>query len=202
MTPTKVAVSGEKPLLISAFSLPGNLFIDEALVVAYSLGRINEIKTTFLLDTGATGIAFIDLAIARHVCKVLQIFFIQLAKPKLIKGFDSKSAPPITHAIYPMLTVQGHIKLLALFLITKLGQHHLILDKPWMQKHGVILDMSCDKLIFWPRHYQHPGSLLAAVNTPVKSHLSTSTHLRTSATMPSAPHVDNPTTSSVAPAEP
>ena len=105
MTHTKAAVGSEKPLLISASSLLGNLFTDGALVVAYSLGRVNEIKTTSLLDIGATSIAFIDLAMARHVCDVLQIFFIQLAKPKPIKGFDSKSAPPITLAIYPTLTV-------------------------------------------------------------------------------------------------
>ena len=171
-------------------------------MVACSLGRMNEIKTTFLLNTGATGITFIDLAIARHVCDVLQISFIQLAKPKPIKGFDSKPAPPITHAIYPTLTVQGHTKLLTSFLITKLGQHPLILDKPWMRKHGVILNISRDKLTFWPRHCQHPGSLPAAVNTPIESHLSTSAHLRTSATMPSAPHVNNPTTNSTALAEP
>ena len=105
MTPTKVAVSGEKPLLIFVSSLLGNLFTDEALVVACSLGRINEIKTTSLLDTGTTGIAFIDLAMARHVCNVLQISFIQLAKPKPIRGFDGKPAPPITYAIYLTLTM-------------------------------------------------------------------------------------------------
>ena len=202
MTPTRVAVGSEKPLLISASSLLGNLFTDEALVVACSLGRMNEIKTTFLLDTGATSIAFIDLEMMRHVCDVLQIFFIQLAKLKLIKGFDSKPAPPITHAIYPTLTVQSYTKSLVLFLITKLGQHLLILGKPWMQKHDVILDMSCDKLAFWPRHCQHPGSELLAVNTPVELHLSTSVHLSTSANMPLAPHVKNPTTSVTAPAEP
>ena len=76
MTLTKVAVGGEEPLLISVSSLPGNLFTDEALVVACNLGRMNEIKTTSLLDTGTTGIAFIDLAMARHVCDVLKISFI------------------------------------------------------------------------------------------------------------------------------
>ena len=171
-------------------------------MVACSLGRMNEIKTTSLLDTGATSIAFIDLAIARHVCDVLQISFIQLAKPKPIRGFDGKPAPPITHVIYLTLIVQGHTKLLALFLIMKLGQHSLILGKPWMQKHGVILDISCDKLTFWPGHCQHPGSLPAAVNTPVESHLSTSTHLKTSATMPLASHMDNLITSSTTLAEP
>ena len=145
-------MGGEKLLLISASSLLGNLFTDEALVIACSLGGMNEIKTTSLLDNGATDIAFIDLAMARQVCDVLQISFIQLAKPKLIRGFNNKPAPPIIHAIYPTLTVQGHIKLLALFLITKLGQHPLIFGKPWMRKHGIILDMSCDKLIFWPGH--------------------------------------------------
>ena len=202
MTPTRVAMGGEKPLLISASSLPSNLLTNKALVVTCSLSKINEIKTTFLLDTRATGIAFIDLEIARHVCNVLQISFIQLAKPKSIKGFDGKPVPPITHAIYPTLTVQGHTKSLAPFLITKLGQHPLILGKPWMRKHGVILDMSCDKLAFWPGHCQHPGSESLAVNTLVESHLSTSVHLSTRANMSLTPHVENPTTSTTAPTEP
>ena len=98
-------MGSEKLLLISASSLPGNLFTDEALVVAYSLSRMNEIKTTFLLDTVATSIAFINLAMARHMCNILQISFIQLAKPKSIRGLDGKPAPPITHVIYPILTV-------------------------------------------------------------------------------------------------
>ena len=76
MTPTKVTVGGEEPFLISASNLPGNLFTDEALVVACSLDRMNEIKITSLLDTGATNIAFIDLAMVRHVCDVLKISFI------------------------------------------------------------------------------------------------------------------------------
>ena len=98
-------------------------------MVACSLSRMNKIKPTSLLDTGATGIAFIDLAMARHVCDVLQISFIQLAKPKPIRKFNGKSASPITHAIYLTLTVQSYTKMLASFLITKLGQHPLILGK-------------------------------------------------------------------------
>ena len=103
-----------------------------------------------LFDTGATGIAFIDVAMARHVCKVLQILFIPLAKPKLVRGFDGRPALDITHAIYFTLTVQGHSELLVPMLVIKLSQHLLILGKPWMQKHGLIIDMSCDKIPFWP----------------------------------------------------
>ena len=53
------------------------------------------------------------------------------------------------------MTVQGHSKLTTPMLITKLGQHKIILGKPWMKKHGVILDMRNDQLIFWPEHCQH-----------------------------------------------
>ena len=76
MTLTKVAVGREKLLLISALSLPGNLFTNKALMVACSLGRMNEIKIIFLLDIRATGIAFIDLKMAHYMCDVLKISFI------------------------------------------------------------------------------------------------------------------------------
>ena len=135
-------------MIISSSSLPGDLFTNEALVIPCILGNISEISTHFLLDTGATRVAFIDEAIARHVCNVLKISILPLAKPKPLKGFDGKPARPITHAIYPTLSVQGHSELLALMLVTSLGQHPIILGEPWMRKHGVILDMSCNKLTF------------------------------------------------------
>lgn len=172
-------------MLISSSSLPGNLFINETFVVLYSLGNKNKIETVILLDTDVTGVAFIDKAMARYVCDVLQIFFIQLAKPKPIKKFDDRPALLITHAIYPTLTVQGHIELLAPMLVTTLGQHLLILEKLWIRKHRVILDMSCNKLAFWSEHCQHLGALLALpakVNTEL--------------------HTTNSTTSTAAPAEP
>ena len=142
-------------MIISLLLLLGDLFTDEALVILCTLGNSSEISTYFLLDIGATGVAFIDKSMARHVCNVLKISFLPLAKPKPLKSFDEKPTRPITHVIYPTLTVQGHSKLLAPMLVTLLGQHLIILGKPWMQKHGVILNMSCDKLTFWPSHCQH-----------------------------------------------
>ena len=158
---------GNKPLIILSSSLPGNLFTDEVLVVLCTLGNDNEISSHSLLDTGATGVAFIDEAMARHVCNVLKISFLPLSKLKPLKGFDKKPARPITHAIYPTLTVQGHSELLAPMLVTLLGQHPIILGKPWMRKHGVILDMSCDKLTFWPGHCQHSGATKVLNELPV-----------------------------------
>ena len=157
MTSAKGAVGGNEPLIISLSSFPGDLFTDEALITPCTLGNNSEIASHSLLDTGATGVAFIDETMARHVCDVLKISILPLAKPKPLNGLDGKPARPITHAIYPTLTVQGHSELLAPMLVTSLGQHPIILGKPWMRKHGVILDMSCDKLTFWPGHCQHSG---------------------------------------------
>ena len=129
-------------------SLSDDLFTKKALIVPCTLENRGEIQTCSLLDTNATGIAFIDKEIARNVCHALKILFIPLAKPKLLKKFNRKLAWPITYAIYPMLTVQSHFELLTPMLVISLGQHFIILGKPWMQKHGAILDMICDKLTF------------------------------------------------------
>ena len=145
----------EKPLLVSSSTLPGDFFAEEALVTSCVLGNNGEIRTTALLDTGATGYSFIDPAMARRVCNELEIEPIQLSKPKAIRGFNGKRAPDVTHAIYPTMTVQDHRETVTPMLITKLGQHQIILGKPWMRKHGVILDMRNDQLSFWPGHCQH-----------------------------------------------
>ena len=147
----------EKPLIILLSLLPNNLFTDEALVVSCKLGNKDEIKTRLLLDIGATGIGFIDKKMAHHVCHVLQILLFSLAKSQLLKSFDGKPAWPIMHVIYLMLTVQSHSELLVFMLVTLLGQHPIILDKLWIQKHNVVSDMSCNKLIFWPDHFKHLG---------------------------------------------
>lgn len=109
--------------------LLGNLFTDKALVILCILRSKKQIQLIFLLDTSAIGIAFIDEAITCTVCKKLEIFFIKLAKSKPFKKFDSRLVIPITHAIYPILTMQNYIKQLALMLMTKLGQYLIILGK-------------------------------------------------------------------------
>ena len=119
----------EELLIVLSFFLPGDLFTEEALVVQCNLSNCGEIQACTLLDTGATGIAFVDKKMACYICKVLQILFIKLAKPKSIKEFNDMPANPITHAIYPTLIVQGHTKLLAPLLVIKLGQHSIILGK-------------------------------------------------------------------------
>ena len=134
----------EKPLIVSLSSLPGNFFAEKTLVILCMLENNGEIRTTALLDTGATGYSFVDPAMARRVCDKLQIKPIRLSKPKAIRGFDGKQAPSITHAIYPTMTVKEHKETTTPMPITKLGQHQIILGKPWMKKHGAVLDIKND----------------------------------------------------------
>lgn len=93
-------------------------------------------------------ISFINFLMACTVCDVLNIESIKLSKPKLIKAFDSQSALNITYAIYFIFTVQEYWKTVASMLITKLNQYLIIFGKLWIKKHGVILNMSCNALIF------------------------------------------------------
>lgn len=72
-----------------SFLLPDDLFADKALVVSCTLSNKSEILTHFLLDTDATGIAFIDKIMACNGCNMLQILF---AKSKQLKKFDGKPA--------------------------------------------------------------------------------------------------------------
>ena len=149
----------EKPLIVSSSTLLGDFFAEEALVTLCTLENKGEIKTTALLDTGATGYSFVDSAMARRVCNKLEIEPIWLSKPKAIRGFDGKQALSVTHAIYPTMTIQDYKEMTTPMLITKLGQHQIILGKPWMKKHGIVLGMRNDRLTFWPGHYEHDVAL-------------------------------------------
>ena len=74
----------DKPLIVSLSSLPGDIFAKKILTILCMLKTSNEIKTTTLLDTGATRYSFIDPSMVRYVCDKMQIEFIRLSKPKAI----------------------------------------------------------------------------------------------------------------------
>ena len=102
-----------------------------------------------LIDTGATGYAFVNKRLVHEICQLLGISPIKLSKPKLVRGYDGQLCKkPITHAIYPNLMLPGHKEYTAPFLIAELGQHAVILGKPWMNRFGVLLDMSNDSILF------------------------------------------------------
>ena len=108
--------------------MPKNLFCESFFTIQCTLE--NKIRATTLADTCATGYGFIDEEFAEIVCQVLEIEPQRLIKSKQIQGFDGRAAKPIIHAIYPTLTVGDHTESLAPLLITKLGNHPMILGQP------------------------------------------------------------------------
>ena len=117
-----------------------------------------------LLDTGATGYSFIDDRAAHILCNHLQISFIPLSRPRLLKAYDGRPAEPITHAIYPTFTVQNLVEHTTPMLVTRLGNHPIILGKPWMNRHGVYLDILLDELVYMPGRTQKLADIAAQLN--------------------------------------
>ena len=143
-TSAEVVSRGEQPLIASSFCLPSDFFAKKALVAQCILGNSSKIKNTAWLDIGATRYLFVNPAMVRRICDKLLIKPIRLSKPKAIQGFNGKQALDVTHAIYSIMTVQRRTELTTPMLITKLGQHQIILGKLWIKNHGVILDMKND----------------------------------------------------------
>jgi len=137
-------------LISSTMSSSDNLFVLKSLTTECVLSS-NEISYSLksLIDTEAADYSFIDELIAQNVCDHLQIESLSLIKLKSIRRFDDHYAKKlITHAIYLNLTVQDHMKRFAFMLITWLSQHQMILEKTWMNKIKITIDMRNNHLQF------------------------------------------------------
>jgi hypothetical protein len=51
------------------------------------------------MDTGVNGYAFMDIFLAVKLAQHFQTHMISLGQPCAVKGYDSKTAVPITHLI-------------------------------------------------------------------------------------------------------
>ncbi len=140
-----------KDVLISSTTSSSNDFFASKSLTTECVLSSNEISYSLksLIDTEAADYLFIDELIAQNVCDHLQIEPLPLIKLKSIRRFDDHYAKKlITHAIYSNLTVQDHMKRFVFILITRLDQHQMILEKTWMNKIKVTIDMKDDHLQF------------------------------------------------------
>ncbi len=137
-------------LISSTMSSSDDLFASKSLTIECVLSS-NEISYSLksLIDIEAADYSFINELIAQNVYDHLQIEFLSLIKLKSIRKFDDHYAKKlITHAIYLNLTVQDHMKRFVSMLITQLNQHQMILEKTWMNKIKMTIDMKDNRLQF------------------------------------------------------
>ncbi len=137
-------------LISSTTSMSDDSFASESLTIECVLSS-NEISYSLksLIDIEAADYSFIDEVIAQIVCDQLQIESLTLIKAKSIREFDDHYAKKlVTHVIYLNLTVQDHTIDTTSMLITRLDQHQMILEKTWMNKINLVIDMQIDSLRF------------------------------------------------------
>ncbi len=137
-------------LISSTMSMSDDSFASESLTIECVLSS-NEISYSLksLIDIKAADYSFINEVIAQIVCDQLQIKLLTLIKMKSIWEFNDHYAKKlIIHVIYLNLTVQNHTIDTAFMLITQLNQHQIILEKTWMNKINLVIDMQIDFLRF------------------------------------------------------
>ena len=167
-------------LISSTMSMLNDSFASESLTIECVLSS-NEISYSLksLIDIEAADYSFIDEVIAQIVCDQLQIELLTLIKAKSIREFDDHYAKKlITHVIYSNLTVQDYMIDTASMLITWLDQHQMILEKTWMNKINLVIDMRIDFL--WFSNFTSSQKLiilLSSNKTITKQKSLTSTHI-------------------------
>ncbi len=161
-------------------SMSDDFFASESLTTECVLSS-NEISYSLksLIDIEAADYSFIDKVTAQIVCNQLQIEFLTLIKAKSIWEFDDHYAKKlIIHVIYLNLTVQDHMIDIASMLITWLNQHQMILEKTWMNKINLVIDMQIDFLRFSNFTLNSKSIVLFTSNKTITKQKSlTSTHI-------------------------
>jgi len=161
-------------------SMSNDSFASESLTTECVLSS-NEISYSLksLIDIEAADYSFIDEVFAQIVCDQLQIKSLTLIKAKSIQEFDDYYAKKlIIHVIYLNLTVQDHTIDTASMLIIQLNQHQMILEKTWMNKIDLVIDMQIDSLQFSNFIFNLKSIVLLTSNKIITKQKSlTSTHI-------------------------
>ncbi len=167
-------------LISSTMSMSNDSFASESLTIECVLSS-NEISYSLksLIDIEAADYSFIDEVIAQIVCNQLQIKSLTLIKAKSIREFNDHYAKKlITHVIYLNLTVQDHTIDITSMLITWLNQHQMILEKTWMNKINLVIDMWINFLRFLNFISSQKSIVLLSSNKTITKQKSlTSTHI-------------------------
>jgi len=109
----------------------------------------NEIRFYALIDSGATGYAFIDKAFAEPY----NFCLIEISEPRRLIVIDGRplSSGAITHMTTIGLSIKTHLEMIPAF-VTTLGGYHLTLGLPLLKHHDVKIDFPSNSLTFESEH--------------------------------------------------
>ena len=121
------------------------LFLVDALLILQN----ESFSLRSLIDSDSVVYTIIHINLVDKVCKELKIQSISLTKEKLIKEYDEKILKKtITHKILLNLIIESHKKLTVSMLIADIDHHKVILEKSWMNKNEILLNMQINIIIF------------------------------------------------------
>ncbi len=121
------------------------LFLVDALLILQN----ESFSFRSLIDNDSAVYMIIHINLVNRVCKELKIQSILLTKEKLIKEYDEKIfKKTITHKILLNLIIKSHKKLTVSMLIADIDHHEVILEKSWMNKNKILLNMWINVIIF------------------------------------------------------
>jgi len=121
------------------------LFLVDALLILQN----KSFSLCSLIDSDSVVYTIIHINLVDKVCKELRIQSISLIKEKLIKEYDEKIfKKTITHKILSNLIIESHKKLTVSMLITDINHHEVILEKSWMNKNEILLNMQINIIVF------------------------------------------------------
>ncbi len=129
--------------------LKENYFEKLFLIDAHLISQKRSFNLHFLIDSDSVVYMIIHFNLVNKVCKKLKIQSISLTKEKLIKDYDEKIFKKIiTHKILLNLIIESHKKLTVSMLIADINHHEVILEKSWMNKNEILLNMQIDVIVF------------------------------------------------------
>ncbi len=126
-----------------------NYFDKLFLVNALLISQNKSFSLRSLINSDSVIYMIIHINLVDRVFKELKIQPISLIKEKLIKEYDEKiSKKTITHKILSNLIIESHKKLTVSMLIADINHHKVILEKSWMNKNEILLNMQINVIIF------------------------------------------------------
>jgi len=121
------------------------LFLVNALLILQN----ESFNLRSLINSDSVIYMIIHINLVDRVCKELKIQSISLTKEKLIKEYDEKIfKKTITHKILLNLIIESYKKLTVSMLIADIDHHEVILEKSWMNKNEILLNMQIDIIVF------------------------------------------------------
>jgi len=140
---------------LSLDDMENSVEADHLVMACTIVDNHKEIRSHALIDSGATGYAFIAKVFAeRH-----NVPLFELKEPRPLMVIDGRpvSSEAITHITKIGLSINNHHEMIPAFFVTTLGGYHLTLSIPWLKHHDVKIDFASNSLTFESKYCLNNG---------------------------------------------